>query len=120
MARSEPNKHKLSDLYIKGLQPKPHAFLVWDTFQRGLAVQVQPTGRKSWKVIYRHHGRPRWYHIADVAAIGLADARKLASRTMFEVAQGNDPQAERKAARSSGTFEELEHIPLTFTRTPHA
>jgi len=107
MARSEPNKHKLSDLYIKGLQPKPHAFLVWDTFQRGLAVQVQPTGRKSWKVIYRHHGRPRWYHVADVAAIGLADARKLASRTMFEVAQGNDPQAERKAARSSGTFEEL-------------
>jgi integrase len=102
-----PNKCRLNDLMIRRLKPKAAAFLVWDTHQRGLAIQVQPTGHKAWKCIYSHRSRPRWYHIGNAAAIGLSDARKLTSRIMFEVAQGNDPQADRKAARSSGTFEEL-------------
>ena len=53
------------------------------------------------------HGRPRWYHLGNAAAVGLADARKLAGRIMFKVAEGGDPCAERKAQRSKGTFEEL-------------
>jgi integrase len=104
---SAPNKHKLSDIFIKKLKPRPRPFLVWDTQQRGLAVAVQPSGRQSWKCVYAFHGRPRWYSIGDVAAIGLSDARKLASRVMFKVAEGQDPAAERKAERSKGTFEEL-------------
>jgi hypothetical protein len=40
-------------------------------------------------------------------AIGLADARVLAAEIMLAVARGKDPQAERKAARGAGTFEEL-------------
>ena len=82
-----PNKAKLNDLFLKRLVPQPRAFVVWDTHQRGLAVQVQPTGHKAWKCIYAFHGRPRWYHIGDAAAIGLADARKLAANVMFEVAR---------------------------------
>ena len=103
----EPNKHKLNDLFVKNLKPQDRVFLVWDTRQRGLALQVQPTGHRAWKCIYHFHGRPRWYHIGDEAAIGLADARKLASRVMFQVAEGKDPQAERRAERSAGTFQEL-------------
>ncbi len=81
--------------------------MVWDTHQRGLAVQVQPTGRKSWKCIYSFHGRPRWYYIGDVASIDLSDARKLAGRVTYRVAEGADPCAEKKAERSKGTFAEL-------------
>jgi integrase len=102
-----PKKHKLSDIFLKKLKPQARPFAVWDEKQRGLAVIVQPTGHKAWKCIYPFHGRPRWYHIGAVAAINLADARKLASRVMFKVAEGNDPAAERKADRSKGTFEEL-------------
>jgi len=102
-----PNKCKLNDLFLKRLKPQARPFMVWDSHQRGLAVVVQPTGRKSWKVIYPFGGRPRWYHIGDVAALSLTDARKLANRVMFQVAEGNDPAAERKAERSKGTFEEL-------------
>ena len=80
--------------------------MVWDDYQRGLAVNVQPTGHKTWKVIYPFHV-PRWYSLGSSDAIGLADARRLASRIMFQVAEGKDPAAERKAARSRGTFEEL-------------
>jgi integrase len=104
---TEPNKRKLSEIFIQKLKPRPRPFLVWDTYQRGLALATQPTGHKSWKCIYSMHGRPRWYSIGDASAIGLSDARKLASRVMFKVAEGKDPCADRKAERSKGTFEEL-------------
>jgi integrase len=108
MPRLQPRKTKLNDLYIRRLKAHEKGpYLVWDTHQRGLAIQVQPTGSKAWKCIYPFHGRPRWYHIADAAAVGLADARLLASRVMFQVAEGKDPQAERRAARGADTFEDL-------------
>ena len=102
-----PNKRNLTELYIKKTAPRARTFLIWDTFQRGLALQVRPSGHRAWKAIYTHHGRPRWYHIGNADAIGLADARKLAHRIMFAVAEGKDPAAEKKAERSKGTFEEL-------------
>src|SRR5665213_2172308 len=102
-----PNKRKLSDIFIQKLKSRPRPFLVWDTYQRGLALAVQPTGHKSWKCIYSFRGRPRWYHVGAVGAVGLKAARKLAGRVMFQVAEGKDPAAERKAERSKGTFEEL-------------
>src|SRR5579864_7612752 len=102
-----PNKIKLSDLFVKKLQPRDRPFIVWDTYQRGLAVAVYPTGNKAWKCIYSRNGRPRWYHIGNVGALPLADARLLAGRVMFAVAEGKDPAAERSAERGKGTFEEL-------------
>src|SRR5262249_50905435 len=87
--------------------PRAQAFLVWDTYQRGLAIQVQPTGHKAWKCIYSLNGRPRWYSIGAVAAIGLANARKLAADVMYRVAQGADPWAGPKAERGKGTFDEV-------------
>jgi integrase len=104
----EPNRRKLTDAYVTALRPEPGRLVTaWDTRQRGLAVTVQSSGSKAWKAVYHFHGRPRWYHIGDAGAIGLADARKLAGRVMFQVAEGKDPAAERQAARMAGTFEEL-------------
>jgi integrase len=106
-AAAAPSKRKLTDLAVKRLGPKDRPYLVWDSHQRGLAVRVQPTGFKSWKCVYPFHGRPRWYSLGATDAIGLADARRLAGRIMFQVAEGKDPAAERKAARSQGTWAEL-------------
>jgi hypothetical protein len=102
-----PNKRTLTEKFLKKLKPQPRKFLVWDTKQRGLAVLVQPTSMKSWKCIYSLHGRVRWYHIGAVDAFGLDKARKTAARVMYEVSEGKDPAAERKADRIEGTFEEL-------------
>ena len=105
--RPKPLKKKFSDIFLKKLKPQPSTFVVWDEYQRGLGVRVQPTGSKTFKVVYSFHSRPRWYHIGAVDAISLTDARKLASEVMYKVAQGQDPCAERRAQRSQGTFEEL-------------
>src|SRR5262249_36698724 len=87
--------------------PRTTPYLIWDTHQRGLAIRVQPTGARAWKAIYSYHGRPRWLHLGDVGAIGLADARTLAAEAMLAVARGKDPAAEKRAERGAGTFAEL-------------
>jgi integrase len=68
---------------------------------------VEPTGAKAFKAIYSRHGQPRWLNIGKTGAIGLADARKLAAKTMAAAAEGKDPAAEKKAERASGTFADL-------------
>jgi integrase len=97
-------KRKLSPLDGSKLRPQSCAYLVWDTLQRGLALQVQPSGYRAFKFIYRHQGRSRWFHIGAADAIGLADARRMAATMMLEVLHGRDPAAERRAGRASITF----------------
>ena len=106
--RRPPRKHLLNDRFVGDLAPEADgAYLVWDVKQFGLAVQVLPTGHRSYKCIYSHRGRVRWYHLANASAINVADARRLAGKIMVEVAEGKDPAAERKASRTTGTFEDL-------------
>jgi integrase len=103
-----PNKCKLTDMLVVSVKPDPERTTVWwDQKQAGLALAVQPTGHRAWKVVYHHGGRPRWYHLGNANAIGLADARRLANKVMLQVAEGADPQAERMALRGQGTFAEL-------------
>jgi integrase len=99
-------KRRFTSLFIAKLKAKASAYVVWDEHTRGLCVRVQPSGRKSWYVVYSRSGRPRWYHLGG-DAITLADARVLASKAMLAVAEGKDPAAERKAARGSGSLSEL-------------
>jgi integrase len=107
MPRRPPSKIRLNELVLKRLTPKATPYLIWDSKQHGLAIQVQPSGNAAWKCIYSRHGRPRWFSIGRVDAIGLASARTLAGKIMVQVAEGKDPQADRKAERASGTFGEL-------------
>jgi integrase len=102
-----PRKRKLTELFVRKLKPEPAPYLVWDTHQRGLAIRVQPSGGRAWKAIYSYRGRPRWLHIGDANAIGLADARTLAAETMLAVVRGKDPATEKRAERGAGTFVEL-------------
>jgi integrase len=104
-----PRKRQFTELFVRKAKPEKSAYLVWDTKQHGLALQVQPTGARAWKVIYSRHGRARWLHLGSAGAIALGDARTLAAEAMLQVARGRDPQAERKAERGAGTFAELAH-----------
>jgi integrase len=100
-------KRRLTELGIRKLKPKAAPYLIWDALQHHLAIRVTPSGARAWKCVYSFHGRPRWLHLGDAGAIGLADARTLAAEAMLAVARGQDPAAERKAQRSAGTFSEL-------------
>src|SRR5258705_7601716 len=99
-------KVKLTEFHRTRSNPEANPYLLWDTKQKGLALQVRPNGYRAFKVIYSFHNRVRWLHLGDATAIDLAQARELANDAMFKVAKGKDPQAEKKAQRSAGTFAE--------------
>jgi integrase len=105
--KSPPRRCKLTDLSVRKLKPGPAALVIWDLDTRGLAVRVQPSGRKAWYVVYSRHGRARWLHLGPADAIALGDARTLAKEAILAVAKGGDPAADKKAERSQGTFAEL-------------
>ena len=66
----------------------------------GLYFIRQPTGVASWALRYRSAGKPRKLTIGPFPAIGLADARKRAQKAIGEIAGGNDPAGEKRAARA--------------------
>src|SRR5262249_47312819 len=102
------NKRTLTELYVRKLNPLVAPFNVWDEREGGLVLRMQPSGQWAFKFVYPYRGRPRWYHLGQ---IGLADARRLVQRLRVQVTEGKDPQAirqaERQAARNTGTFAEL-------------
>jgi hypothetical protein len=87
----QPDKRKLSKTIIKGLKPSGSPYTVWDTVTRGLVIRVH-SSRKTWKVVYSRHGRPRWYHIGDASAIKLPDARVWPA----EFCSGSPPERTRR------------------------
>jgi integrase len=101
---AEPNRRNLTELFVKKVRPQAISFNVWDTRERGLVLKVQPTGRRSFYVVYSHRGRPRWYHVGDIP---LSDAREIAIEVRLAKARGRDMVAEQRAKRGSGSFAEL-------------
>jgi hypothetical protein len=54
--RTPPNRHRLNDRFVKTVRPTPTRTLYWDTVQHGLVLSVEPTGHKSYKLIYSMRG----------------------------------------------------------------
>lgn len=71
-----------------------------DDLCTGLYLVVQPTGRKSWQVRYRHGGVHRRMTLAAFPTLSLADARARARDVMAAASEGRDPAEEVKAAKA--------------------
>ena len=106
---SKPRRQKLTEIFVRRIRSEATATNYWDTVARGLVLRVQPKPSKvrSFKVVYRHRGRARWFHLGSGDVLGLQDARRLATQVMLAALEGKDPLAARQAERSAGTFAEL-------------
>lgn len=103
-----PERRALNDRFVRTVKPDPtRRTLYWDEVQSGLALAVEPSGFRSYKMVYRHAGRPRWYNVGDARKLGLKDARDIVRNLYADVVKGVDPAAARKAVRKAGTFEDL-------------
>ena len=72
-----------------------------DTSVPGLCVRVRAGGAMTYCLRYRVGGRgsqQRRYTIGAIGAVGLAEARRLASRVLSDVRSGIDPAAAKKKA----------------------
>lgn len=100
-------KVRLTERFVRTVIPSPDRKLYWDEVARGLALAVQPSGRRSWRFTYRAGGRLRVFTIGRADAIGLADAREKARDLLGQVARGTDPQAEKLRGARAETFAEV-------------
>lgn len=91
---------KLTDLAAERIKPPALGRIEYfDVSFGSLALRVTAQGHKSWSLFYRTGGRLRRFTLGKFPALKPASARREASRILEQVAQGVDPQAERKAQR---------------------
>ena len=90
-------KKVLTDLAVLNAKPGATRREIPDGGQRGLYLIVQSNGSRSWAVRYRINNKAR--KLTLQSGITLAQARKLASDAMFQVAHGIDPIEAKKAEK---------------------
>jgi hypothetical protein len=104
---SPPRKQKLTAIAVRTLPAQARQYLVWDLDTRGLVLCIQPSSARSYKFLYSHARKLRWYSLGDADALPLSEARKKARILRVQIDAGLDPQGARIAERGRGTFFEL-------------
>lgn len=69
---------------------------------RGLQLRITSRGKRTWSLQYRFNGRMLKTTIGEWPAVSVSDARKLADAERLKLAQGVDPQTEKKNAKHKG------------------
>lgn len=63
----------------------------------GLFVLVTPSGKRYWRLDFRHGGKAKTMALGVYPAVGLADARRRRDEARKLIASGVDPVQQRKA-----------------------
>lgn len=109
---------KLSKQRVEALEPREKDYVVFDSDVTGFAVRVLPSGKKTYMIQYRAHGRQRKVAIGKHGTITVDQARTKARELFGRIARGDDPAQEiatyRKApdVRTLGERFMKEHVHL--------
>lgn len=71
---------------------------VYDTRTPGLAVCVSKTGSRVFYCYRWTHGRPERIRLGRFPELSIEQARKLVAGYVAQIANGENPQARRRAA----------------------
>ncbi|MEN8206056.1 MAG: site-specific integrase [Pseudomonadota bacterium] len=94
-----PDRVKLTNTNIRGLNPKSKYYRVWDSAAPGLFVQVYPTGRKTFKFFYRFLGKQKTISMQPFGKLTVEQARSAVKHYEGLIAQKRDPMAEEATAK---------------------
>lgn len=109
---------KLTKRIVDAVEIKPAEYFIWDDELPGFGLRVMPSGRKSYVVQYRAGRRPRRVTLGTSSVLPSEQARRSALSILAAVRNGEDPAADRHAARSAPTVADLaerfdqEHVSL--------
>lgn len=92
----------LSDVKIRSLKARDKIYKVSD--DRGLFLEVNPTGSKLWRYRYLLHGKDKRIALGSYPTVGLADARKKRDEIQQQIAKGADPVLERKREKLAAAY----------------
>ncbi len=85
----------------------------YDDQVRGLALAVDPTGRKTFVLYRKVKGRPERIKIGTFPDVSIEGARTQAQQMNAVIGMGGNPAAERRSVRAEMTLEELFNTFLT-------
>ena len=69
---------------------------------RSLQLRITSNGKRTWSLQYTFNGRKLKTTIGEWPSVSVSDARKLADAERLKLAQGLDPQTEKKNAKTKG------------------
>lgn len=93
----------LSDTQIRSAKPTSKAVRLYD--ERGLYLEVTPSGGRWWRLKYRFDGREKLLSMGTYPDTSLKAARDKRDRARELLAQGVDPSDARRAERESKSLE---------------
>lgn len=93
----------LTDAKIRKVARKDKSYRISDG--EGLYLEVPPTGGPYWRAKYRYDGREKRMAYGTYPQVSLAEARELHAETKRLLAQGIDPNAQKRLARQRGLQE---------------
>ena len=89
----------LSDTKIRALKPRERKYIEAD--EKGLAIEVTPTGAKRWVFRFRLHGKRPEMALGLYPDVPLKRARELRDEARKYVAEGIDPRDVKRARKES-------------------
>lgn len=66
---------------------------------RGMYLEITPTGRRYWRMKYRHAGKEKRLALGVYPEVSLAEARQRRDTARAAIRDGRDPSAERRTGR---------------------
>ena len=88
----------LTDIQIRQAKPGEKPRKLSD--ERGLFIEIRPTGAKLWRYRYKIEGKENVFALGEYPEMGLADARAERDKARALVKQGRHPSHVRRTARA--------------------
>lgn len=96
---SYPQISMLSDTRIRSTKPGAKPIRLSD--EKGLYLEISPSGGKWWRLKYRFAGKEKLLSMGTYPDTGLKVAREKRDRARALLAEGVDPSATRRAEKES-------------------
>lgn len=104
----ERMKAKLTQQFIKQLEPKEKPYEVLDLQLKGFLIRVQPSGSMTYYFAYRNkEGFKRRFRIGLVGATTPQQARDAAELVSSQIIRGIDPQLRKKEIKQEAALKKL-------------
>lgn len=87
----------LTDVVLKKVKPTDKVVRMWD--EKGLYLEVTPSGGKWWRLKFRIDGKEKRLSLGTYPEVGLKEAREKRDKLRQEIRNGIDPGQSRKAAK---------------------
>jgi integrase len=82
------------------LPPGKTELIVFDEGLPGFGLRIRAGGKRTWIAQYRHGAKQRRVKLGTIETLDAGEARRRARNALSRVHQGQDPQADKTAARA--------------------